>query len=107
MAPYLPRDSPRAGATGEGMTADGKGPPKYARVAAAVRGQIADGTLRPGQPAPSGAALSRATGYSTLTCRRALRVLIADGVLVPGASASARPRVAGQKDQGAQDQADA
>jgi Bacterial regulatory proteins, gntR family/Helix-turn-helix domain len=77
------------------MTADAKGPPKYARVAAAVRSQIADGTLRPGQPAPSGAALSRVSGYSTLTCRRALRVLIADGVLVPGPSRNARPRVAG------------
>ncbi len=77
------------------MTADGKGLPKYARVAAAVRGQIADGTLRPGQPAPSGAALSRVTGYSTLTCRRALRLLIADGVLTPGPSRNARPRVAG------------
>jgi GntR family transcriptional regulator/MocR family aminotransferase len=73
----------------------GKGTPKYARVAAAVRGQIADGTLRPGQPAPSGAALSRVTGYSTLTCRRALRVLVADGVLTPGPSRNARPRVAG------------
>ena len=77
------------------MTADGKGLPKYARVAAAVRGQIADGTLRPGQPAPSGAALSRVTGYSTLTCRKALRLLIADGVLAPGPSRNARPRVAG------------
>jgi hypothetical protein len=77
------------------MTADGKGLPKYARVAAAVRGQIADGTLRPGEPAPSGAALSRVTGYSTLTCRKALRQLVADGVLTPGPSRNARPRVAG------------
>ena len=77
------------------MTADGKRVPKYARVAAEVKGQIADGTLRPGQPAPSGAALSRVTGYSTLTCRRALRILIADGVLLPGPSRNARPRVAG------------
>ncbi len=77
------------------MTADNKGLPKWARVAAAVRGQIADGTLRPGQPAPSGAALSRLTGFSTMTCRRALRALIADGVLVPGPSRNARPRVAG------------
>jgi Helix-turn-helix domain/Bacterial regulatory proteins, gntR family len=75
--------------------AEGKGLPKYARVAAAVRGQITDGTLRPGQPAPSGAALSRVTGYSTLTCRRGLRALIADGVLTPGPSRNARPRVAG------------
>jgi hypothetical protein len=77
------------------MTADGKGLPKWARVAAAVRAQIADGTLRPGQPAPSGAALSRVTGYATLTCRRALRALVADGVLVAGPSRNARPRVAG------------
>lgn len=77
------------------MTADGKSPPKYARVAAAVRSQIADGTLRPGEPAPSGAALSRVTGYSTLTCRRALRQLIADGLLTPGPSRNARPRVVG------------
>src|ERR1700744_3926512 len=77
------------------MTADGNGLPKYARVAAAVRGQVADGTLRPGQPAASGAALSRVTGYSTLTCRRALRVLIADGGLIPGPSRNARARVAG------------
>jgi hypothetical protein len=77
------------------MTADGKGLPKYARVAAAVRSQIADGTLRPGEPAPSGAALSRVTGYSTLTCRKALRQLIADGLLTPGPSRNARPRVAG------------
>jgi DNA-binding transcriptional regulator YhcF (GntR family) len=73
------------------------GLPRYARVAASIRGQIADGTLRPGQPAPSGAALSRVTGYSTLTCRKALRVLIADGVLVPGPSRNARPRVAGPR----------
>jgi DNA-binding transcriptional regulator YhcF (GntR family) len=67
--------------------------PKYKRVAAVIRGQIADGTLPPGAPAPSGAALARATGYSSLTCRRALRDLIADGTLAPGASRNARPRV--------------
>src|SRR3984957_16979098 len=70
------------------------GLPKSLRVAAAIRRQIADGTLRPGQPAPSGAELSRAFGFSTLTCRKALRALIADGVLVPGPSRNARPRVA-------------
>src|ERR1700753_1267251 len=86
---------PYARGQARAMTADGKGLPKYLRVAAAVRGQIADGTLRPGQPAPSGAALSRATGFSPLTCRKALRTLIADGVLLPGPRRSARPRVAG------------
>ena len=67
--------------------------PKYAQVAADIRARIADGTLLPGQPAPSGAALAHATGYSDLTCRKALRTLIRDGVLVPGPSRNARPRV--------------
>lgn len=68
--------------------------PKYVQVADRIRAQVAGGVLLPGQPSPSGAALSRATGYSTLTCRRALRTLIRDGVLVPGTSPGARPRVA-------------
>jgi DNA-binding transcriptional regulator YhcF (GntR family) len=67
--------------------------PKYARLAATVRAQIEDGMLLPGEPVPSGAALSRVTGYSDVTCRRALRVLIQDGVLVSGASPGARLRV--------------
>jgi hypothetical protein len=75
-------------------TAGGPALPKYLRVAAVIRRQIADGTLRPGQPAPSGAELSRAFGFSTLTCRKALRALIAEGLLVPGPSNNARPRVA-------------
>jgi DNA-binding XRE family transcriptional regulator len=69
--------------------------PKYARVAAIVRDQITDGTLAPGAPVPSGAALSRLTGYSVTACRHALRSLIADGALIPGASRHARPRVPG------------
>jgi DNA-binding XRE family transcriptional regulator len=73
--------------------------PKYAEVAAMVRAQVADGTLIPGMLAPSGAALARTTGCSTLTCRRALRTLIADGVLVQGASRNARPRVPGLGNQ--------
>jgi hypothetical protein len=67
---------------------------KYAQAAAIVRAQIADGTLKPGQPAPSGDALARLTGFSTLTCRKALRGLVAEGTLSPGPSPNARPRVA-------------
>jgi DNA-binding XRE family transcriptional regulator len=67
---------------------------KYAQVAAMVRAQVADGTLKAGQSAPSGDALSRLTGFSALTCRKALRALIAEGILSPGATPSARPRVA-------------
>jgi hypothetical protein len=67
--------------------------PKYKQVATRIRTQIAAGLLVPGESAPSGAALARATGYSTLTCRKALHTLIREGVLVPGASPGARPRV--------------
>jgi DNA-binding transcriptional regulator YhcF (GntR family) len=74
-------------------------PHRYKQVAAIVAGQIAGGVLPPGARAPSGAALSRMTGYSVPTCRRALRILIADGVLVPGAGGTARPRVPGLSNQ--------
>jgi len=67
---------------------------KAAQAAGIVRAQIADGTLKPGSPAPSAAALARATGFSTITCRKALLTLIKNGTLVPGASPSARARVA-------------
>lgn len=67
---------------------------KYEQVAADIRAQVANGTLAPGVPVPSGLALSRATGYSVLTCRRALQDLVKAGVLVPGPSRNARPRVA-------------
>lgn len=74
-------------------------PPKYQQAAATVRQQVRSGALAPGMPAPSGAALARTTGYSVLTCRRALRTLIADGTLTAGASPNARPRVPGPGDQ--------
>ena len=67
--------------------------PKYVQVAALVRAQVADGTLRPGEAAPSGAQLARLAGFSVLTCRNGLRSLIREGVLSPGASPAARPRV--------------
>ena len=64
---------------------------RHVQAAAIIRAQIADGTLKPGQAAPSGAQLARLTGFCALTCRRALRDLVADGTLVPGASPNARP----------------
>src|ERR1700749_1259735 len=67
--------------------------PKYAQVAALVRAQVADGTLRPGEAAPSGARLARLTGFSVLTCRKGLRLLIREGLLSLGASPAARLRV--------------
>lgn len=74
---------------------------KYVQVAAIVRAQITDGTLRPGGPAPSGTALARDSGCSVLTARKALRALIQDGTLLPGPSRNARPRIAGSGDQSA------
>jgi DNA-binding transcriptional MocR family regulator len=74
-------------------------PHRYKQAAAIVREQIACGFLPPGAPAPSGAALSRLTGYSACTRRRALHALVTDGVLIPGASGTARPRVPGRSDQ--------
>ena len=44
--------------------------PRYVQVAAIVRAQVADGTLEPGQAAPSGAQLARLTGFSPLTLYR-------------------------------------
>ena len=70
------------------------GGPRQAQAAALVRAQVADGTLRPGQAAPSGGQLARLTGFSPLTCRKALRDLVADGTLARGVSPRARPRVA-------------
>jgi hypothetical protein len=67
--------------------------PKYMRAAAIVRARVDDGTLLPGQSAPSAARLARETGYSTPTCIRALRMLLTDGVLVPGPAPNGHPRV--------------
>jgi DNA-binding transcriptional MocR family regulator len=67
--------------------------PKYMQAAAIVRAQVTDGTLQPGQAAPSGAALASLTGFCGLTCRKALQVLVSEGVLVPGPAPSTRLRV--------------
>jgi DNA-binding XRE family transcriptional regulator len=44
-------------------------------------------------PRPSGARLARLTGFSALTCRKGLRLLVREGVLCPGSSPAARLRV--------------
>lgn len=69
-------------------------PPRQGVVAHLVREMIADGTLKPGGAVPSAAALARQTGCHVVTCRAALRALVADGTLTRGVSASARLRVA-------------
>ena len=70
-------------------------PPVRAKAARYVRERIANGTLAPGELAPSGAELSRILGYSVLTCRKALNHLAAEGVLTRGPSPISRYRVAG------------
>ena len=70
------------------------GGPRQEQAAAIIRAQVADGTLRPGQAAPSGGQLARLTGFSPLTCRKALRALVADSTLVRGVSPHSRPRIA-------------
>jgi DNA-binding transcriptional MocR family regulator len=72
-------------------------------VAELVRAQIADGTLRPGDLAPSGEALSRVTGHARPTCRQALRALVDDGTLEPPDSIYGRPRVPGGQVRDRQD----
>jgi GntR family transcriptional regulator len=61
-------------------------PRAYMRLAPIVRRQIAEGALRPGQPAPSITRLSQEYGHARPTCGKALRILDAEGLLrrIPG-----------------------
>ncbi len=56
-------------------------PRKYVRLAADLRAKIADGTLASGQPTPSRNKLARQTGWSPLTCVKALQLLEGEGLL--------------------------
>jgi len=67
--------------------------PKITQAAYTVRGMIAEGTLKPGDKAPSVPELREATGVCTDYCLRALRLLVADGTLLPGRPPLGRPRV--------------
>lgn len=61
-------------------------PRAYVRLAAIVRQQITNGTLNPGQPAPSITRLSQEHAHARLTCGKALRMLEGEGLLtrIPG-----------------------
>ena len=61
-------------------------PRAYIRLAAAIRQQIADGTLTPGARLPSIAALRRDHGHSRQTVGKAMHVLEDEGLIyrVPG-----------------------
>ena len=58
-------------------------PRKYVRLAALLRGRILDGTLRPGDCAPSISTLvAEHGGWARQTCAKALQVLEAEGLLL-------------------------
>jgi DNA-binding GntR family transcriptional regulator len=58
-------------------------PRKYVRLAAYLRRRILDGTLHPGDPAPTiGALAAEHGGWSRHTCGKALQRLEAEGLLL-------------------------
>jgi DNA-binding GntR family transcriptional regulator len=61
-------------------------PRAYVRLAAIVRQQITDGTLKPGQSAAPITRLSQEYGHARATCGKALRMLEGEGLLtrIPG-----------------------
>lgn len=61
-------------------------PRAYRRLATLIRQQISDGTLQPGQLAPSITSLSQEHGHARETCSKALRMLESEGLLarIPG-----------------------
>ncbi len=60
--------------------------PAYRQVAAVLRQRIADGTYQPGRRLPSITALVQEFGVAQLTARKALRVLVDEGLaeMTPG-----------------------
>jgi DNA-binding GntR family transcriptional regulator len=69
-------------------------PRKYVRLAAGLRRQITDQTLRPGQPAPSITELAAGRGRARGTCAHALQMLQDEAFLifVPGLGYHVAPR---------------
>jgi len=55
---------------------------KYRQVAAAVKRAIETGELRPGDAVPSARQLAQEHGVSVEVGRKALRLLLADGLIV-------------------------
>lgn len=56
--------------------------PIYRQLAAILRGRITGGTYQPGYPIPSTAALVEETGVTARTVRRAVAILVEEGLLV-------------------------
>lgn len=74
--------------------------PAYLQIAALIRSQIADGTLKPGDSAPSASGLSKLTGHNIAACQEAVRVLVQRGELVRWPSKNSRPVVPGTASDG-------
>lgn len=60
--------------------------PVYRQVAAILRGRVTDGTYQPGRRLPSVTGLVQEFGIAQLTARKALRVLVDEGLaeMTPG-----------------------
>jgi DNA-binding transcriptional MocR family regulator len=55
---------------------------KYVQLAAAIRGRILDGSLRPGESVPSISILSAEHRWARQTCSKALQMLEAEGLVL-------------------------
>jgi GntR family transcriptional regulator len=56
-------------------------PRAYRQLADEIRRQISDGTLKPGDPAPTVTYLADRTGHARHTCGRALQLLQSEGLV--------------------------
>jgi GntR family transcriptional regulator len=64
------------------MTVDHEGrTPVYLQIAAIVRGKISSGELQPGRAVPSETRLMQEYGVARLTARKAVRVLVGEGLV--------------------------
>lgn len=79
------------------VTVDHEGKtPVYLQIAAILREAIERGDYVPGRPIPSETALMQEHGVARLTARKAVRVLVAEGLVevVPGRGAYVADRPA-------------
>jgi len=64
------------------VTVDHEGrTPVYLQIAAILRDRINSGELRPGRPVPSETTLMQSYGVARLTARKAVRVLVGEGLV--------------------------
>jgi DNA-binding GntR family transcriptional regulator len=68
---------------GTGMSiGDESDPRAYIRLASDLRKAIAEGKYKPGQPTPSITTLSQESGHARQTCSKAVKLLVAEGLLI-------------------------